>query len=334
MGFLSKVAEWCLGNANQLINIISNFSKGYLFVFSLLMVVFWVAGKRLSSFTRPGYAKSSKFIREVAYWLSVMGVVMSTMLSICYMAIFMFVEFGFSLMDQFKNYSSFEILSHSLSVVWTATESSSIFVISGVVIGLVISIYLNYMLIIEWERGEGLHDINDFVAKFKMLKGFDPLPYINIEKGCFVGLGLNKKPIYIPFKKIRETHIQVMGATGTGKGVLMTLIAYQCILAGESVIWFDPKFDRFSPRVMRMAAKAAGKKFHMINLNPEQSPQFNLLKDTHAHEIEELLVAGFDLIGKGTDGDFHRGKDEDAAILAAQLAVKNDACSIPALISQ
>jgi hypothetical protein len=85
---------------------------------------------------------------------------------------------------------------------------------------------------------------------------------------------------------------------------------------------------------MRLAAKAAGKRFHMINLNPEQPPQFNLLKDAQAHEIEELLVAGFDLIGKGTDGDFHRGKDEDAAILAAKLAVKNDACSIPALISQ
>jgi type IV secretory pathway TraG/TraD family ATPase VirD4 len=147
-------------------------------------------------------------------------------------------------------------------------------------------------------------------------------------------LGLNKAPIYIHFKNIRDTHIQVMGATGTGKGVLMTLIAYQCILAGESLIWFDPKFDRFSPRIMRMAAKLAGKKFHMINLNPEQPPQFNILKGAHAHEIEELLVSGFDLIGKGTDGDFHRGKDEDAAFLAAKVAVKNDACSIPALISQ
>lgn len=39
-------------------------------------------------------------------------------------------------------------------------------------------------------------------------------------------------------------------------------------------------------------------------------------------------------LGKGTDGDFHRGKDEDAAILAAQLAVKNDERSIPSLISQ
>lgn len=153
-------------------------------------------------------------------------------------------------------------------------------------------------------------------------------------KGCFIGLDLNNSPIYVPWRKIRETHIHILGVTGSGKGVVICLISYQCILAGESIVWFDPKFDNFSPKIMRLAAKKTGKKFHMINLNPEQPPQFNILKDALVHEIEELLVAGFDLISKGSDGDFHRGKEEDAAILAAKLAVKKDACSIPALLSQ
>ena len=79
----------------------------------------------------------------------------------------------------------------------------------------------------------------------------------------------------------------------------MTLIAYQSVLAGEGLIWIDPKFDRFSPRILAAAAKQATKSFYLINLNPDQPPQLNPFAGAEAFEIEELLVSAFDLKGKG-----------------------------------
>lgn len=216
--------------------------------------------------------------------------------------------------------------------IWDLTKPIVVYWLSGSLIGLCVAWVLAWRVIPKWERGEGLHNVADIIKNFMKKNGYDPLPYINIQKGCFVGLNLDNKPIYIAWQKIRETHIEVIGTTGCGKGVVMTLIAYQTVLAGERVIWFDPKFDRFSPRILADAAKKAQKTFCFINLNPEQPPQLNPLAEAEAFEIEELLVSAFDLKGKGTDGDFHRGKDEDAAIQASRLAVEKGALSIPALI--
>ena len=44
-----------------------------------------------------------------------------------------------------------------------------------------------------------------------------------------------------------------------------------------------------------------------------------------------MLVAGFGLRGQGSDADFYRGKDEDAAILMANIALRENAASIPQL---
>ena len=137
--------------------------------------------------------------------------------------------------------------------------------------------------------------------------------------------------MYVSWAKIRETHIQVMGATGCGKGVWLAMVAYQCILAGEGLIFLDPKNDSYSPDLMRQAALEAGKKFHLINLAIGQPPQVNLYHGASKTDIAEMKISGFDLVGMGTDADFYRGKDQDAAYEAADVAAGLSDLSVPNL---
>jgi Helicase HerA, central domain len=303
-------------------------------VLPLILVISWIAGNKLSKLAKPENPKASIAIRELASWISIIGMLAIAIFLVYIFIIYTLVFLWLTLSDEYVAYSSIERSSMAINQIWLVAYRPLTFIILGSFLGLVFSLYLSYYFIPQWESGEGLHDVNSIIKLFKKLNSFNPMPYIDVARGCFVGLDLNKNPIYIAWKKIRETHIQILGSTGAGKGVIMTLIASQSALAGECVIWFDPKNDRYSPKILSAIAKKAGKEFHLINLNPDQPPQFNILADAKSHEIEELLVAGFDLIGKGTDGDFHRGKDEDAAIQASQIAIEKNALSIPALIHQ
>ena len=332
MDYKNYASNWCIENANTLIQLIKSASMPILFSLSLLLVVGWIVGGKLTRFIKPEFPKASKVIREIGGLVGLVSLVVIIVFLIYSLLIFILAMFGFLLSNQFQGYSFFETLSSTASQIWVVAKSPLKTILSGSVIGIILSTYLTYYQIPECERGEGLNDVNQLVKTFKKLNGYDPIPYINIQKGCFIGLDSKNKPIYVSWQKIRETHIQVIGTTGCGKGVLMTLIAYQSILAGEGLVWIDPKFDRFSPRILASAANQAAKTFYLINLNPEQPPQFNPFAGAEAFEIEELLVSAFDLKGKGTDGDFHRGKDEDAAIQASRLAVEKNALSVPELI--
>lgn len=330
----SNISLSAIGLANDLLEYSHHLPNSYWFILSLLMIIFWISGNKLRKFTRPGSPKLSLFVKEMAGWFKVAGIISSTVIFLNYTIILALVWVGFSLAGVNHSNAPSQILLDALGAFLSAVKPFSIYTLSGLCIGLVMSVYINLFLITQWTRGEGLHDIRVIIKKYKKLNGYDPLKYIDVKLGCFVGLDFYGKPIYVPWRKIHETHIQILGSTGSGKGVMMCLIAYQSALAGECVIWHDPKGDSFSQRIMKMAAKRAGKDFHILNLNLDQKPQFNLLADMREDEIEELLVAGFDLVNKGSDGDYHRAKDEDAAILAAEMAINNDAKSIPALIER
>lgn len=332
MSFKSNVSGWCVDNANLLIQIIVHTSKPLLFCLSLLLVMAWLTGKKLSRFVKPETPKTSTIIRKVASIVSEVSFVAVVIFLIYALIIFLLVLFAFSLLTQLQGVGFFSVLGIVTSKIWLVSENALLAIFSGSFVGLTFGLYLNYFLIPGWESGEGLHDVKKLVKAFKKMNGYDPIPFINIPKGCFIGLDSQNKPIYVSWSKIRETHIQVIGTTGCGKGVLMTLIAYQSILAGEGLVWIDPKFDRFSPRILAAAARKAAKSFYFINLNPDQPPQLNPIAGAEAFEIEELLVSAFDLTGKGTDADFYRGKDQDAAIEASRLAIEKNALSIPELI--
>jgi hypothetical protein len=203
----------------------------------------------------------------------------------------------------------------------------------SLVLGTVLGLHWTLWVIPRWERGSGLSDVEELVRDFKRFNTYDPARFFIRRKGCFVGLGADGKPIYIPWKKLRSTHIQVQGGTGAGKGVLMLVVATQAVRSGEATIWIDAKGDQFAPRVLKKAADNAGRPFVFINLNADQPPQFSLFASAHEFDILDLLVTGFDLRAKGSDSDYHRSKDEDAAMEAARLVVAHDIKSISALIA-
>jgi len=286
-----------------------------LFGFSSLLLA--LIGQHFSGLSKPDAPYLSNVIKGVAkpiYMLGTAGIGLSMFLLI---SLFILADIG--------DVSFFKL--------WGIIKSEVLSWLGGIIAGLMIGLPLIWLVIPKWASGEGLTDTERTLNQLRKLSTYDPLKYIDVVRGCFAGLHHErKKPIYVPWAKINETNIQCLGATASGKNVEMLLIAYQCILAGQSVVWIDPKGDHRTPAVLLNAAKVVGKQLHYLNLNPNQPCQFNLLAGCSESEIEELLVAGFDLQGQGGDGDFYRGKDEDAAMLAASLAIKEQAHSIPELL--
>lgn len=332
MSLLNNLSIWCVEHANTLVDAFPITSKPLLFITFFVLINTFLATSKLRHFANPKRPRSSLVVREIASTLNAISIILIIVTLLYFLTLFTLAFFAFSLVDNLRIGGFFNVIVYTLKQLWAVMHQVLLSLISGAILGVFSGVYLKYFQIPDWERGEGLDDVNDIASAFNKLNGFDPRPYIKVEKGCFLGASADKKLIYVPWRKIRETHIQVLGTTGSGKGVIMSSIAYQSILANETVIWIDPKFDRFSPRILVDAAKKVGKKFYLINLNQDQPSQINPLAGASAYDIEELLVTAFDLKGKGSDGDFYRGKDEDASILASKIAVNKNALSIPELI--
>lgn len=88
---------------------------------------------------------------------------------------------------------------------------------------------------------------------------YDPMKYIDLEKGIFIGLNRSQEPQYIPLEYWQKQHADIIGTTGAGKGVATGLLLYQSIIAGEGVFVLDPKNDEWAPHLYRKACEDAGK---------------------------------------------------------------------------
>jgi hypothetical protein len=146
---------------------------------------------------------------------------------------------------------------------------------------------------------------------------YDPLDYIDLSRGIFIGMDREKQPMYLPLKDWQKQHADIIGTTGAGKGVAAGILLYQSILAGEGVFIMDPKDDEWAPHLYRKACEDAGKPFALIDLR-KQEYQLNLIEEITPDELEELFVAGFSLAEKGQESDFYRIDDRKAARMAAQ----------------
>ncbi|HCT6340773.1 TPA: type IV secretory system conjugative DNA transfer family protein [Escherichia coli] len=141
---------------------------------------------------------------------------------------------------------------------------------------------------------------------------YNPLDYIDLKKGVFIGLDKDDQPQYITIKEFQKQHAAIIGTTGSGKGITASVLLYQAILLGEAVFVEDPKDDEWAVHVLRDACKKAGKKFVVINLN-RTNHQLDLLADISHEQLEELFNAGFSLSKKGEAADFYRIADRRAA---------------------
>ncbi|WP_226069102.1 type IV secretory system conjugative DNA transfer family protein [Dickeya zeae] len=156
---------------------------------------------------------------------------------------------------------------------------------------------------------------------------YDPLDYIDLNKGIFIGMNRDKQPMYLPLKDWQRQHADIIGTTGAGKGVATGILLYQSILADEGVFIMDPKDDEWATHLYRKACEDAGKPFALIDLRKPQY-QLNLIEDITPDELEELFVAGFSLAEKGQESDFYRIDDRKAARMAAQFISSHPSSTI------
>lgn len=327
MGLVERLATLAGDAAADTANPVLASHWGFLAGFGFVGVTLWLVGGRFSRIAKPDRPLLSPILRSAGIWSKIIGILMTGAGAGWILLVLFLLCAHYAL----SGYQPNDALFSAWMLFWKHSQHHISALGIGSVAAVCIALPLIWRIIPSWERGDGLPDIKQLAKLFKKLNQYDPRPYIDVKKGCFVGRDEKGVAIYVLWSKLRETHVQVLGMTGSGKGVAMSLVAYQAVLAGECIVWFDPKYDRYSPRILETAAKRAGRPYYLVNLNPSSGPQLNPLLGANTFAIEELLVAAFDLRAKGTDGDFHRGKDEDAAAEAAQLAIDTGSLSIPCL---
>jgi len=149
---------------------------------------------------------------------------------------------------------------------------------------------------------------------------FQPLEYVDLAKGIFLGLDEDEKPIYINIPSSTSApHIQVAGTTGAGKGVSLGVMAAQFLERGEAVFYCDPKNDEWAPHVLYAAAQRTGKAFHFVNLNRPNGAQFDPFAGATEEEAFELFQAGFSLTDRGDSSDYYTIADRREAGITAKL---------------
>lgn len=141
---------------------------------------------------------------------------------------------------------------------------------------------------------------------------YNPLDYIDLKRGVFIGLDNENLPQYISIKEFQSQHADIIGTTGSGKGIGATVLLYQAILLDEAVFVEDPKNDEWAPHVLRKACEQAGRPFYLVDLN-NLNFQLDLLAGISHEQLEELFNAGFSLSKKGEGADFYRIADRRAA---------------------
>lgn len=141
---------------------------------------------------------------------------------------------------------------------------------------------------------------------------YDPAQFFRPKKGIFIGLDERKRPIYIPTAEWRSSHVQIVGTTGSGKGVAAGVLLAQALQQGEAVVIVDPKADEFLPTVMAASAKKAGVPFVYLDLTAQKA-QWSPFWAKSEQEIEELLTAGLSMGDTGSDADIYRVEDRRVA---------------------
>jgi hypothetical protein len=163
------------------------------------------------------------------------------------------------------------------------------------------------------EQASTIDNVDSFMP---IAKAFNPEKFFlkaAKKNAIFFGLDQKNQPVFVPLSKFRASNLQIMGAPGTGKGVQAGVVLSQSIRNGDTVISFDPKNDRFGKHVLHHACHSSEKSFTYIDLNHGMQAQINPIFGAKPKEVFELFSAAFGLGRKGTDADFYRNSDREAA---------------------
>jgi hypothetical protein len=50
---------------------------------------------------------------------------------------------------------------------------------------------------------------------------YNPLDYIDLNKGLFIGIDRDIQPMYLPLKDCQKQHADIIGTTGAGRGACL-----------------------------------------------------------------------------------------------------------------
>lgn len=159
-----------------------------------------------------------------------------------------------------------------------------------------------------------LSDIRNLAGKIKG-KAYDPRKYYRTKdwEQIFVGLGADGKPKYIDTEIMRSTHMEVIGPTGCGKGVVVGVILDQLIAmngvrgAGNVVIAVMPKQDLWLPHVMERRAEAAGCDFRFFDMTRRaKGGGWAPLAAGDTREKRTRLMSMLGMGESGSDADFYK----------------------------
>lgn len=189
--------------------------------------------------------------------------------------------------------------------------------------------YLSFMKR-HYDRPTDIRTVKHILPK--SIDGFNPEEHFNQD--IFIGLDAEQQPVNIPYSLWRESHIDVVGTTRSGKGVAICVMLYQAVLKGETVFVIDPKGDTWAPFVLKKAADAANAPYHYIDLNPDTPGQWNPFTQANCADIEGLFSAGFGLSEKGTESDVYRIDDRFMALRAAEIASQMNSPSFQSIYAE
>ncbi len=154
-------------------------------------------------------------------------------------------------------------------------------------------------------------DIRYMDKELPAIPNYNPMKYINLKKGVFVGLDEQVKPIYLSnLEDWYKRHFLIVGATRSGKGVAMQALGIQSLMLGETLIFLDPKGDKYLPHIFKQQCAKLGVPYNYVDLtNP--TPQINLVADFTSRDLKNCLVESFSQRELGSESDVYRKNEQE-----------------------
>lgn len=167
-------------------------------------------------------------------------------------------------------------------------------------------------------------DIRYMDKELPAIPNYNPMKYINLKKGVFVGLDEQVKPIYLSnLEDWYKRHFLIVGATRSGKGVAMQSLGIQSLILGETLVFLDPKGDKYLPHIFKQQCAKLGLPYNYIDLT-SNTPQINLVADFTSRDLKNCLVESFSQREMGSESDVYRKNEQEfLEIFANFICQKN-----------
>ena len=154
-------------------------------------------------------------------------------------------------------------------------------------------------------------DIRYMAKELPVIPNYNPLKFVNLKKGFFIGLDEQVKPIYLKnMDDWYKRHFLIVGATRSGKGVAMQYLGIQSLMLGETVVFLDPKGDKYMPHIFKEQCDKLGIPYTFIDLT-QDVPQINLITEFNSRDLKNCLVEAFSQREMGSESDVYRKNEQE-----------------------